>query len=99
MLANNHVLDWGRAGLLDTLTTLERLQIKPTGAGRDLDEASTPAVLPIPGKGRVLVYSFAAVTSGTPRSWAATRDAPGVNLLGDLSEATAVRISEQIARS
>ena len=98
VLANNHVLDWGRAGLLDTLTTLERLQIKAAGAGRNLDEASAPAALPIAGKGRVLVFSFAVVTSGTPRSWAATRDAPGVNLLTDLSEATAIRISDQIAR-
>jgi poly-gamma-glutamate capsule biosynthesis protein CapA/YwtB (metallophosphatase superfamily) len=98
VLANNHVLDWGRAGLLDTLKALERLQIKPTGAGRDLDEASTPTVLQITGKGRVLVFSFATVTSGTSRSWAATRDAPGVNLLRELSEATAIRTSEQIAR-
>lgn len=98
VLANNHVLDWGRAGLLDTLTTLERLQIKAAGAGRNLAEASAPAALPIAGKGRVLVFSFAVVTSGTPRSWAATLDAPGVNLLTDLSEAAAVRICEQIAR-
>jgi poly-gamma-glutamate capsule biosynthesis protein CapA/YwtB (metallophosphatase superfamily) len=98
VLANNHVFDWGRRGLLDTLATLERLQIKAAGAGRDLDEASAPAALPITGKGRVLVFSFAVVTSGTPRSWAATRGAPGVSLLTDLSEATAVRISDQIAR-
>lgn len=98
VIANNHVLDWGRLGLLDTLTTLERLQIKTAGAGRNLDEASAPAALPIAGKGRVLVFSFAVVTSGTPRSWAATRDAPGLNLLTDLSDATAVRISDQIAR-
>ena len=98
VLANNHVLDWGRAGLLDTLTTLARLQIKSAGAGRDLDEAGTPAVLQITDKGRVLVFSFAAVTSGISRSWVATRDVPGVNLLRELSEATAIRISEQIAR-
>jgi len=98
VLANNHVLDWGRTGLLDTLTTLERLHIKCAGAGRDLDEASTPVVFQITGKGRVLVFSFAAVTSGTPRNWAATRDAPGVNLLRDLSDATAIRISGQITR-
>jgi len=98
VLANNHVLDWGRAGLLDTLTTLERLQIKSAGAGRDLDEAGTPAVLQIAGKGRVLVFSFATVTSGTPRNWAAKQDAPGVNLLHDLSETTAIRVSEQIAQ-
>ena len=31
VLGNNHVLDWGRAGLLDTLATLERLRIKTAG--------------------------------------------------------------------
>ena len=98
VLANNHILDWGRTGLLDTLTTLERLQIKTVGVGRTLDEATAPASLQIAGKGRVLIFSFAAVTSGTPRSWAATRDAPGVNLLTDLSEAAALRIGDQIAR-
>ena len=44
-LANNHVLDWGRAGLLDTLATLHQLRIKTAGAGRDLAEASAPAIL------------------------------------------------------
>jgi poly-gamma-glutamate capsule biosynthesis protein CapA/YwtB (metallophosphatase superfamily) len=54
--------------------------------------------LQIAGKGRVLVFSFAEVTSGTPWGWAATRDAPGVNLLTDLSDATVIRISDQISR-
>ena len=98
VLANNHVIDWGREGLLDTLSTLERLEIKTTGAGRNLDEAGAPAALDIAGKTRVLVFSFAAVTSGTPRSWAATRERPGVNLLTDLSEASASRIADRIAR-
>ncbi len=98
VLANNHLLDWGRVGLLDTLSTLERLQIKAPGAGRNLDEASAPAALRIAAKGRVLVFSYAVVTSGAPRSWIATPDAPGVNLLTDLSEATASRICDQIAR-
>lgn len=97
-LANNHVLDWGRQGLFDTLMTLEHLHIKSAGAGRNLVEASAPAILHIAGKGRVLVFSFAAVTSGTPRSWAASQDAAGVNLLTDLSETTAMRICDQIAR-
>ena len=68
VLGNNHILDWGRRGLLDTLATLEHLQIKTSGAGRNLGEASAPAVLDIAGNGRVLVFSFACVTSGTPRS-------------------------------
>jgi len=98
VLANNHVLDWGRTGLLDTLTTLERLGIKVAGAGRNFDDAETPAVLETAGKGRVVVFAFASTTSGTPRSWTAKPDAPGINVLSDLSEMTAVRIADQIAR-
>lgn len=98
VLANNHVLDWGRTGLIDTLATLERLQIKTSGVGRNLGQASAPAVLDIASKGRVLVFSFASVTSGTPRDWAAGPEA-GVNLLSDLSEASVAVISEQIARA
>jgi poly-gamma-glutamate synthesis protein (capsule biosynthesis protein) len=96
VLANNHVLDWGRAGLLDTLAILERARIKTAGAGRNLDQAAAPAVSSIPGKGRVLVFSFAEVTSGTPRSWAATQKSPGVNLLTDLSEASAARVCDHV---
>ena len=36
VLGNNHVLDWGRGGLFETLATLERLHIKSAGAGRNL---------------------------------------------------------------
>jgi poly-gamma-glutamate synthesis protein (capsule biosynthesis protein) len=97
VLANNHVLDWRRTGLLDTLAILERLQIKTAGAGRNLVQASAPAALDIAGKGRVLIFSFASVTSGTPQSWAATQEAAGVNLLPDLSETNVARISDQIA--
>jgi poly-gamma-glutamate synthesis protein (capsule biosynthesis protein) len=98
VLANNHILDWGRAGLLDTLTTLKRLGIKSAGAGRTLEEARAATILPITGKGRVLVFSFAAVTSGTPRNWAAAPDTAGVNLLSDLSDATAHRTIDRIIR-
>ena len=96
VLANNHILDWGRAGLFDTLTTLKRLGIKSAGAGRTLEEARTGAVLPISGKGRVLVLSFAVPTSGTPRNWAADLNTAGVNLLSDLSDATVHRTTNWI---
>lgn len=98
VLANNHVLDWGRAGLLDTSATLARLKIKTAGAGRNLAQASAPAMLNVPGKGRVLVFALAVVTSGTPPSWAATQEAPGVNLLTELSAASVARIADQVAR-
>lgn len=88
-LANNHVLDWGPSGLLETLGALERLNIAVAGAGRTLGEARRPAILDIPGKGRVVVLSFALPDSGTPLEWAATRVSPGVNLLPDLSAESA----------
>jgi len=99
VLANNHVLDWGHAGLIDTLATLEGFGIKTAGAGRSAGQASAPAVLDIPGKGRVLVFAFASPTSGVPRDWAARGDAAGVNLLADFSDASVARIAEKIARA
>ena len=99
VLGNNHVLDWGRRGLLDTLATLEHLQIKTAGAGRNLSQAGTPAILDVAGNGRVLVFSFACVTSGTPRGWAATSEMSGVNLLSEISETSAARVADEIARN
>ncbi len=99
VLANNHMLDWGPSGLGDTLTALQRLKIKSAGAGRNLAEAELPAVLPIAGKGRVLVFSFALSSSGTPRRWAARADTAGVNFLSDLSDVSAERVCGQIAQA
>lgn len=42
VLANNHIYDFGEAGLLDTLDTLSDAVIPGVGAGRNLDEASAP---------------------------------------------------------
>ncbi|HYA73971.1 MAG TPA: CapA family protein [Roseiarcus sp.] len=86
VLANNHVLDWGRAGLLETLDRLARLNIKTAGAGRNAEEASKPAIVDLPGEARILVFSFASTTSGVPWDWEAREDAPGVALLPDLGE-------------
>jgi poly-gamma-glutamate synthesis protein (capsule biosynthesis protein) len=98
VLANNHVLDYGAAGLLETLDTLQRLGVKVAGAGRSLAEARAPAVLEVPGTARVLVFGLGTETSGIPRSWAATDHRPGVHLLPDLSERTLEEIATRIAR-
>jgi poly-gamma-glutamate synthesis protein (capsule biosynthesis protein) len=95
-LANNHVLDWGYDGLTETLQTLDRAGIARAGAGADAAEAASSAVLDVPGKGRVLVFSLGSTTSGIPWEWGATGDRPGVNLLADLSEATARRVASQV---
>lgn len=94
MLANNHVLDWGHSGLLQTLATLRGAGIRYAGAGRDLTEAMAPAVLPVAKDRRLLIFGFAAITSGVPPEWAAAPGRPGVNLLADLSVATAAHLTE-----
>jgi poly-gamma-glutamate synthesis protein (capsule biosynthesis protein) len=95
-LANNHILDWGEAGLLETVETLQRVGVKTGGAGRDLAAAEAPAVLDLSGGRRVLVFSFGSVTSGVSRQWAASENRPGMNLLGDFSDETVERIAGKI---
>jgi poly-gamma-glutamate capsule biosynthesis protein CapA/YwtB (metallophosphatase superfamily) len=98
VLANNHVLDWGRAGLTETLATLAHLRIKTAGAGLNYDEAAAPAVLDFQRKGRMLVFAFACPSSGASQDWAATGELSGVNVLGDLSLAGVARIANEIER-
>jgi poly-gamma-glutamate capsule biosynthesis protein CapA/YwtB (metallophosphatase superfamily) len=95
-LANNHLLDWGYEGLSETLKTLDAAGIAHAGAGNDFEEAVQPAVLNTAGDGRLLLFSFGSRSSGIPREWKATTISPGVNLLDDLSEATAVRVADQM---
>jgi poly-gamma-glutamate synthesis protein (capsule biosynthesis protein) len=97
-LANNHVLDWGRAGLTETLQTLRRVQIKTSGAGENAAEAEAPAVLEARGKHRVLVFSFGIETSGIPFTWAADAEQSGVNWLPDVSEPSIDRVAEVVGR-
>jgi poly-gamma-glutamate capsule biosynthesis protein CapA/YwtB (metallophosphatase superfamily) len=98
VLANNHILDWGRAGLVETLSTLVRMGINTSGAGQDVVRARAPAVLDIGENRRVIVFAFASVTSGTPRDWAARDNAPGVSLLPDLSDASAIQLGRRITQ-
>ena len=95
-LANNHVLDWEYSGLTETLETLKKANIKSGGAGENLIEAEIPAVIEVEGKGRVIVFSYGAETSGIPFNWAALKDKAGVNLLKDLSDKTVRQIKKKI---
>lgn len=97
-LANNHVLDWGYSGLRETLTTLKKAGIKSAGAGHNLREAEAPAVMEIKHKGRVIVFSYGWESSGILRSWAASEDQPGVNLLKDRSRKTVRYIKQHVAK-
>lgn len=95
-LANNHVLDWGYSGLSETLQSLHTAGIAHSGAGNNAEEAAAPAILIVEGKPRLLLFSFGLTTSGIPREWGATSSRAGVNLLDDLSDATAARIADQM---
>lgn len=95
-LANNHVLDWGRPGLVETLESLDRAGVPCAGAGRNAAEASAVNQLGVPGKGRVLMLAAGSETSGIPPAWLATAAESGVHLLDDLSAATAARIAQNV---
>lgn len=97
VLANNHVMDWGYSGLDETLTTLHSAGLETAGAGRSIEEATRAARLSVPGKGDVLVFAVADVSSGVPKAWSAGAHRGGVHLLDDLSRRSAGRIGEQIA--
>lgn len=44
-LANNHILDCGRAGVLETLDALTRTGVASVGAGTNKEKAHSPAIL------------------------------------------------------
>ncbi len=95
-LANNHTLDWGESGLIDTLETLRKVRVTSAGAGRNEQEAGAPAVMDVDDRARVIVFSYGEESSGIPRRWAASKERPGVNLLKDLSEGTVRSIGGKI---
>lgn len=95
-LANNHTLDWGRAGLVETLEVLARAGIRTAGAGRDPPAARQPAVIAVPGGGRVLVFAVGSGTSGIPADWQAAPGRPGIDLVREFDAATADAIVDRV---
>ncbi|MEV7013012.1 CapA family protein [Streptosporangium sp. NPDC051022] len=98
VLANNHVLDFGVAGLEETLDTLAAAGLRSAGAGRDMAEARRPAAVAVRGAGRVLVLSFGTASSGIPPGWAATRDRAGVDVVSESSDTQADEVIDRVRR-
>jgi poly-gamma-glutamate synthesis protein (capsule biosynthesis protein) len=98
VLANNHVLDFGRRGLMDTLEVLRRAGLRTAGAGESLAAAQKPALVSCSDRARVIVFGFGAETSGILPAWAARDGRLGVDLLPDLSEKAAAAIVERVRR-
>nr|WP_246317459.1 CapA family protein [Paenibacillus agri] len=73
-LANNHILDYGRTAMLDTLVHLDRYGIGHTGAGADIKQAFKPFVKTVKGK-RIAVLGVSRVLPSP--SWYAGPSTPG----------------------
>ncbi|HEX5595491.1 MAG TPA: CapA family protein [Micromonosporaceae bacterium] len=96
VLANNHVLDFGVRGLVETLEVLGAAGLRTVGAGLDGSTAWSPAMLDVGRGRRVLVWSVAARSSGVPDGWAAAGTRPGVALLPEVSEGSATELAGRI---
>jgi poly-gamma-glutamate synthesis protein (capsule biosynthesis protein) len=73
-IANNHVMDYGPEGFLDTMAALEAAGLPFIGGGRDLAEAERLHVVEVRG----LRVGFLGFTSTFPESAWAGRHKPGV---------------------
>ncbi|GHB61444.1 hypothetical protein GCM10010377_60450 [Streptomyces viridiviolaceus] len=101
VLANNHVLDFGRGGLIETLDALSRAGLRVAGAGQDAVAARAPAVVPVGPAVRVLVFAIGMSSSGIPPSWAATEEQAGLAYVPAPTAAAAeslVRRVQQVKR-
>src|SRR5205085_4122341 len=81
-LANNHVLDYGGQGLLDTIGALSGAGILHTGAGADAEIAHAPMIVEVNGL-RVAWLAYVnvpddSVTGFVARSLEAAPGRPGV---------------------
>ena len=74
--ANNHTLDYGPQGLLETKRNLDAAGVAHAGAGKNLYEASRPAMLDTP-KGRVAFLSICSTFDPSARAGEQSRAQPG----------------------
>lgn len=72
-LANNHIVDFGTDGLLETVAVLDRAGIAHSGAGADIESSRAPAVLSVRGW-HIAIVAFA----DYPDAWCATDRSPGM---------------------
>jgi len=73
-MANNHMVDLGHRTMLKTAELLRKRGVQPVGAGRDLAEARTPAVVETNGR-KIAYLAYASVF---PNGYEARPDWPGI---------------------
>lgn len=75
-LANNHALDYGQVGLLDTIDQAHERNFPIVGVGRDLDAAFAPWIEEVKGV-RIAFLGMSQIGELSGR-WAATDSKPGM---------------------
>jgi poly-gamma-glutamate synthesis protein (capsule biosynthesis protein) len=85
-IANNHTLDFGRVGLLDTLDALHAANYPYVGAGRNADDAYAPWYTTVKGV-KIALLGFSQVHE-LASTWAPGPDKPGVAMAFDTKRAT-----------
>lgn len=84
-LANNHSLDWGFNGLVDTLRHLRLAGIQSAGAGLSPHQSQRPARWQLGQGHSLLLFAWACTSSGAPATWAAQPCRPGIGLLSGIN--------------
>ncbi|MDQ8703986.1 CapA family protein [Streptomyces sp. LHD-70] len=98
VLANNHVLDFGRVGLADTLDSLADAGLRTAGAGRDATTAERPATVPLDPSHRLLVFAVGMPSSGIPNDWAAGEGRSGVSFVAGTSTAARAQVVGRVRK-
>lgn len=76
-LANNHAYDYGEVSLLDSLDTLEAMEMPYVGAGRNLEEAAAPVSFIVNDKKITIVSATQIERNDNPDTRGAGEDTPG----------------------
>lgn len=77
-LANNHGMDFGETGLIDTLDNSEASPVDLVGAGRDIDEAYTPHITEVNGQSIALFGATDVMDEHLIPEWTAGEGTPGL---------------------
>lgn len=80
-IANNHALDYGQVGLLDTIDSAKAANMPMVGAGRTVDEAYAPHVTTVKGV-KLAIIGLSQVWELAER-WKATGTRPGLAMAFD----------------
>ncbi|MFA6364911.1 MAG: CapA family protein [Candidatus Paceibacterota bacterium] len=92
-LANNHIWDWGRDALSDSVSLLRESGILTVGAGRNEEEANAPLVVEVK-KNRIGLLSY---TNLYPKSLNAEGNTPGISAFNEERVREAIKNLKQSA--